>query len=883
MPVSEMRGVSMLLRALLAAGALCAAAAAPAQVADVRQGTNISIALSPDGSTLVVDLLGGLWRLPSSGGGAVALVPAGSGVRQPRFHRDGRRIVVQRLVAGQWDLWLYDLVTREFAALTRTPQNEREPDFAADGRSVLFAADTTGRFELWSVSLADGTLEQLTNEPGDSGFPTVSDRGELAYVNRDRGASTLRLHNGQATGTEIYRTPNLLTAPSWRPGGRVVVFDEIDAIRSTTLRMLVLADEPLVKDVTRGEDVFAARAAWQTPAEIVYTADGQIWRRGIGALTRTPVLLFAGVGLEPAQAPLVDVALDDPGPHPAAGSIGASTTRDGTLTAFAALGDLWLTGRGGTEQLTDDAFLEAFPALSPDGGTLVFVSDRAGTPDLWRVSLDDASFSQLTRDAGSPFEPRIDPAGRRVAYLETEGLGPWSRSTLKLFDLARPAAVATLASDLYDARQLRWEGSDRLALEGKWSPSSMQRERLAFDTRGGALAGAAPDDSRAPEPRAPLPEEAPHWTPLTPDAPYVIQVGRLFDGVRTGYLRHMDIHVEGQRITAVVRRGQLPLPDEVVDLRDATVFPGLVDVHVHHSASSGERLGRIWLANGVTTVREISDDVPEALERAESWASGRRLGPRLVISPTSDPQAEERDSGPIVVARYPQLTPGFAHVLEEQRELIGLRRVAAGAPLAEIALPADRPGLPLLRVSSRNRTYQDTLAIVLVSRAAVSTGLAAVTGWSPPRSLRGGAWAASVSALLSPAEQRRFAAAPDDGNAIIAPLQETLAQIVRSGGGVAVGSDAPAVAYGYGVHAELALLAGAGIPNDQVLRLASASGAMALGLDRQLGTIEAGKLADLVAVSGDPLRTIADASNVLGVVRGGVWIDRNVLLAGPAD
>ena len=88
--------------------------------------------------------------------------------------------------------------------------------------------------------------------------------------------------------------------------------------------------------------------------------------------------------------------------------------------------------------------------------------------------------------------------------------------------------------------------------------------------------------------------------------------------------------------------------------------------------------------------------------------------------------------------------------------------------------------------------------------------------------------------------------------------------------------------YGYGIHTELALLASAGIPNDQVLRLASAGGAIALGLGRELGTVEAGKLADFVVVSGDPLARIADAATILATVRGGVWLSREELLKRPA-
>ena len=846
------------------------------QIADIRQGTNISIALSPDGTSLVLDLLGGLWTLPATGGGAVALVPAGSGVGQPRFDRAGARVVVQRWLDGQWDLWLFDLETGDWRALTETPYDEREPEFSADAGSVLFAADSTGRFALWELDLGDGALRQLTNEDGDSSFPAVAADGALVYVNDDRGVSTLRLYDGNGRGTEIFRSDYRLAAPSWRPGGRVVVFDEIDGTRSSALRMLVLADEPVVKDLTWAEDIFAGRVAWRSAGEVIYAGDGQIWRRGIGALTRTPLHLFAAVGLSPPQATPITAALDAPGPHPAMGILGASSV--GAVTAFAALGDLWLAERRDVRRLTDDAALDAFPNLSPDGDTLVFVSDRGGLMDLWRMDLENGVVTQLTGDAAKPFAVAIAPSGSHVAYLETEGLGPWSESTLRLLDVSTPYRPVTLARGLYAARGLRFEGTNgalEVLVEARREPAAAGREPLRFPTD---LGVGTPVEAVA---AARLAELAPQWTPLAPSEPYVIEVGRLFDGVSNDYLRHMDIHVDGQRITAVVRRGALPRSGKVVDARDATIYPGLIDVHAHQSAASGERLGRMWLLNGVTTVREITDDVADALERAESWASGRRMGPRLLISPTA--LSDGRAASMFTMDSAPEPAPGFGHLLYAERQQHGLAELALPRPLLELVQPSDGAALPYFRISSGNVTYQDTLAVLLASQTAVSTGFAALSQWPAPGLEGNRAVAASLAALFSPGELNTWTRGNPVEPTVIAPLTETVARIVRGGGRVTISSDAPAVPYGYGVHTELALLARAGIPNDQVLRLATAGNAMALGRGRELGTIEAGKLADFVVVSGDPLARIADTVTIIATVRGGVWLTREELVKRPTQ
>ncbi len=102
----------------------------------------------------------------------------------------------------------------------------------------------------------------------------------------------------------------------------------------------------------------------------------------------------------------------------------------------------------------------------------------------------------------------------------------------------------------------------------------------------------------------------------------MLEVDRLFDGVHADYRRHVDVHVRAGRIAAISARGVVPAQGKVIALPNATVIPGLIDVHAHQTSLAGERLGRAWLAYGVTTVREI------AAERACSTATRGGLGHR---------------------------------------------------------------------------------------------------------------------------------------------------------------------------------------------------------------------------------------------------------------
>jgi Tol biopolymer transport system component len=852
-------------------------AAAEEQIADIRQGTNLAFSMAPDEQTLVVDLLGQLWQLPAAGGGAQPLTATGGTVRNPRHSPSGREIVYQRLIDGQWDLWLFNLDTSSDTALTSTAHNEREPDFTADGRAVVFASDQTGHDCLWALDVAAGVLTQLTEEPGDASFPSISQLGQIAYVLVRDGEYALRALDAGGVGMELVTSRNLLSAPSWRPGGGVIVFAEQDGLGSSLLKMLLLTDPPVIKPLTSGEDIFRVRPVWASAAEFMYAADGQIWRRGIADAARRPVHLFAAAAVE-AHSPPTDLpALDAGEPHDVLGINGTVASSDGRRTVFTALGDLWLLERGNVERLTDDAYVEIDPTFAPDGDSVIFASDRAGPMNLWRLTLPSRQLVRVTFDATKAFRPSISPEGRRVAFLETDGLGPWSPSKLRLLDLGAAGTLETLADGLIHPGTPVWESGGRtIAIAAEGEHRSVRTVRRYDLTTGRELeAGTDAEVGRdeLPEP----PEIELKWTRETsPSEPYVVQVGRLFDGVRSEYRRHVDIHVDAGRIAAIVGRGVRPLPERVIDARDATVIPGLIDLHAHQSALAGERLGRAWLSYGVTTVREITTDMAESLERGESWASGRRLGPRLVITPGEErTEAIHVGPSPVPVRAYPGVADGFGHSLLGKGRVLGI---------AELIVPHtpryfDSGSGPHyeLQVSPSGASYQDSLSTIIASATVTTSALSALHAWPDPATNFAGRDFV-YEALFDIGERERWSGPgllPDS----VPALGQTIARLIRGGGRVAIGTDAPAVPYGLGLHLELALLAQAGIPNDQVLRLATVEGAMALGLERQVGTLEDGKLADFVVVNGDPLLRISDSRAITAVVKGGVWHERATLLA----
>jgi Tol biopolymer transport system component len=855
-----------------------------AGITELLQGTNLGFALAPNRATLVVDLAGQLWRLPASGGGAEPLTPAGELARNPRYSPDGERVVYQRFVDGQWDLWMLELGTAERRALTQTPANERDPEFSPDGKTIVYASNRTGHFCLWSLAVDTAVETQLTEEPGDAGTPSSSELGPIAYVLDRDDRSELRALLPSGVSTLLVSGNQRLAAPSWRPGGGVVIYGEREGTAGSRLRMLVLGEPVVQKSLTGPEDLFRTRPAWLSAGEFLYAADGQLWRREIAAQSRRPVHLFAALSVETGAPPTDLPQLDERAPQKARGLAGLTVSVDGRRTAFTALGDLWVYERGNLRQLTDDAFVDLDPTFTPDGESIVFASERSGQLELWKIAVKEGVPAQVTFGAEQPHQPAVSRDGRHVAYLEPDGVGPAARSRARIAvaDLTHPGDSSVVARELVGAERPNW-GADGRTLGARVAamPAAASPSLLNVELATTSDSGIDAVSSGAEPPPKVSDGIAPQWTPPRPPDDYVIEAGRVFDGTHGDYRRHVDIHVAGGRIAAIVGRGVLPAPATVIDARDATVIPGLIDVHAHQSALTGERLGRAWLAYGVTTVREIATDLPAAVERGEAWAKGRPLGPRLIVSPAAAADSSfdtSLGSGVVPIRKYPGIADGFRHSVLRQSRQLGIPRLDRAA--ADVG-PSGDPSQSRyeIEVSPEFGSYQDTLGTMIASLTVLAPALGALAaprGWTEPTS-SGRTHDPTYTTLFTPSERASWNAGGAAAEAL-PRLQQTVARFVRAGGRVAIGSDAPAVPYGLGVHLELA----AGIPNDQALRLATAEGALALGLERQLGTIEEGKIADLVVIDGDPLTRVSDALRVTTVIKGGRLIERASLLL-PAD
>lgn len=400
----------------------------------------------------------------------------------------------------------------------------------------------------------------------------------------------------------------------------------------------------------------------------------------------------------------------------------------------------------------------------------------------------------------------------------------------------------------------------------------------------------------------------------------MLEHARLVDGTGRPPIDDARIVIEGERISAVGPAASVPAPAgaERVDLSGRTVLPGLVDAHFHLDNSPPDpKLALRQLANGVTSFRDPGQwDEYYAGLRATIAADGLR-GPRIhTAGPHIDGEgpAYPRDSvvardatearqfaeraiaqGATAIKIYFRLPLGSAKaVIDVCRE----RRVISTAHL-ELLEAAElftygldgiehitSLGPSLLPQLERERYRQ----AVLAENAARGPGrYAAFAGLDLDSGDARALWAVIgqrrpfIDATLAVFERRPAVPAdPKDTPELIATrargFQKMLATTRRAfeaGGRVVMGghSSVPFAGRGEAPWREMELLVDAGLTPMQAIEAATASGAAFLGRARDLGTVEPGKLADLIVLTGNPVSQIAEIRTVERVLAGGAWVD----------
>jgi imidazolonepropionase-like amidohydrolase len=423
-----------------------------------------------------------------------------------------------------------------------------------------------------------------------------------------------------------------------------------------------------------------------------------------------------------------------------------------------------------------------------------------------------------------------------------------------------------------------------------------------------------------------------------PQTPVAIEHVRVFDSVHATMVEDQTVVVNGERIAAVGQAGQAKIPAnaERIDGRGKTLLPGLFDMHVH---AGGDLDGILHIASGVTSVRDMGNSIPVLMRLDEEWQSGAAIGPRMKKAGLIDgpgpyqaptgvfaaTQAEANagvnryaDLGYVQTKLYSSFDPALVPEVIWLSHARGMRvsgHVPSGMTARQFVeegadeiqhinfimlnFLADKvkdtrstgrftgPGEYASGIDLNSKEVNDFIALLVRHHTTLDLTLNAFEDMYVARP---GQVAPTFAPVLDrlPVQTQRGAytgglpvtAANDQKyrDAWTAMLAMTK-RLDAAGVPILAGTDSTP---GVMLHRELELEVQAGISPLKALQNATMLGATVLREQQELGSVEAGKLADLVLVEGDPGKNISDVRRCRTVFKDGAIYDSAKLYAAVA-
>jgi Tol biopolymer transport system component/imidazolonepropionase-like amidohydrolase len=370
------------------------------------------------------------------------------------------------------------------------------------------------------------------------------------------------------------------------------------------------------------------------------------------------------------------------------------------------------------------------------------------------------------------------------------------------------------------------------------------------------------------------------------------------------------VHIKKNRIAEVGPRENVTIPvgAKVIDVSGKTLMPGIIDIHAHPGSSDNSIYSQqMWsylanLAFGVTTMEDPSNNSEMIFATAELQNQGSMLAPRIfstgtilygaegdfktIINKYEDAvKAVKRTAawGAILVKSYNQPRREQRQMVIKAAHELGIMVVPEGGSTlnnmmtmlldGHTTLEHPVPVAPLydpeLRLLSRFGTgYTPTLIVGYGGLWGENYWYQHSNVWENERLAR-----FTPRNVIDPRSIRRTMAPESEYHHFA--LAKTAANILHRGGNVELGAHGQL--QGLGAHWELWMLQQGGMTNHEALRCATWMGARSIGLDKEIGSIQPGLLADLIVIDGDPLNDIRQSENIFYTMINGRLYDGRTL------